>query len=227
MGSIFDIFAVRNLCPMISIKTFVFNSFMVNTYVLYDETREAIVVDAACSDTREEDQFSQFIASNHLKLVHNINTHCHIDHILGNAFIEKEYGLKPEYHKASEPFLATAPEVGASFGYQLAVVPRAGTLLHDGEFVDFGHSGLEVLYTPGHADGSICLYNEPQDFVITGDVLFRGSVGRTDLPSGNLSLLMEGIRKKLYTLPDKTVVYPGHGPETTIGFEKENNPFVR
>lgn len=212
---------------MITIKTFTFNPFMVNTYLLFDETGEAIVVDAACSNHREEETLENFLKANSLKLVRNINTHCHIDHILGNVFIEDRYGLLPEYHPAGEPFLLRAKEIGASYGFTLSRIPDPGSSLYDGELISWGRSELKVLYAPGHADGSCCLYHKEQGFVLTGDVLFRDSIGRTDLPSGNFDLLMESIREKLFILPDDTIVYPGHGPETEIGYEKINNPFIR
>jgi len=212
---------------MITIKPFVFNSFMVNTYLLFDETREAIIVDAACSDTREEEYFENFLDSNSLKLVRNINTHCHIDHILGNAFIEDRFGIRPEYHPASESFLIRAKDIGASYGFTVSRIPEPGSLLQDGDKVTWGKSELKVLYTPGHADGSICLYSEAQGFVVTGDLLFRDSIGRTDFPTGDFDLLMESLHTKLFILPYDTVVYPGHGPETTIGYELMNNPFIR
>ena len=215
----------NNPC-MITIKPFVFNGFMVNTYLLFDETREAIIVDAACSDEREEEHLENFLETKSLKLVHNINTHCHIDHILGNAFIEDRYGIRPEYHPANEPFLLRAKELGASYGYTLSRIPDPGSFLHDGEMIRWGGSSLKVIYTPGHADGSCSLYNQEQGFVLTGDVLFRDSIGRTDFPTGDFDLLMKSIREKLFTLPDDTVIYPGHGPETEIGYEKRNNPFI-
>ncbi len=212
---------------MITIKPFAFNPFMVNTYLLFDETREAIVVDAACSDQREEEHLENFLKANSLKLVRNINTHCHIDHILGNVFIEERYGILPEYHPGGELFLLKAKEIGATYGFKVDRVPEAGKLLEDNEMIRWGNSSLKILYTPGHADGSCCLYSKDQGFVVTGDVLFRDSIGRTDLPSGNFDLLMESIQMKLFTLPDDTIVYPGHGPETEIGYEKLNNPFIR
>ncbi|MBE0648781.1 MAG: MBL fold metallo-hydrolase [Bacteroidales bacterium] len=212
---------------MITIKTFVFNPFMVNTYLLFDETREAIIVDAACSDEREEEHLENFIETNSLKLVRNINTHSHIDHILGNVFIEERFGIRPEYHPAGESFLIRAKDVGIAYGFQVDRVPEAARLLEANEMIRWGNSSLRVIYTPGHADGSCCFYSKEQGFVITGDVLFRDSIGRTDLPTGNFDLLMESITEQVFTLPDDTVVYPGHGPETEIGYEKMNNPFIR
>jgi len=159
--------------------------------------------------------------------VRNINTHCHIDHILGNGFIDRTYGIRPEYNKAGDPFFLTAKEIGLSFGYKLDGIPEPAGFLKDGDIIRFGNSELKVLETPGHAAGSICLYSEKEGFVITGDVLFRETIGRTDLPSGDFDLLMSSIKTKLFTLPPQTVAWPGHGPETTISNEMVNNPFIR
>ena len=212
---------------MIKIQKFVFNAFSVNSYILHDESGECVIVDAACYESREKQEILDYIRVNNLKLVRNLNTHCHIDHILGNGFIAETYGIYPEYHEASVPFFVSAPEIGLSFGYTVNDIPAPARFILDGEKILFGSSVLEVLYTPGHADGSVCFYNKEQGFVITGDVLFRGTIGRTDLPSGNFDLLMKSIREKLFTLPDTTMVYAGHGPETSIGYEKQNNPFIR
>jgi glyoxylase-like metal-dependent hydrolase (beta-lactamase superfamily II) len=212
---------------MIRIKLFTFNAFSENTYILSDETGECVIVDAGCYEEQEQQELVNYIEGHKLKPVHNILTHCHIDHILGIAFIAGKFDLLPEYHKESEPFLVSAGEIAGSFGYQLKSIPGPKGFLDESKPVLFGTSSLKVLYTPGHADGSVCFYNAKDGFVITGDVLFRETIGRTDLPSGNFDLLMSSIRQKLFTLPDETVVYPGHGPETTIGFEKVNNPFIR
>jgi glyoxylase-like metal-dependent hydrolase (beta-lactamase superfamily II) len=186
-----------------------------------------VIIDAACYENSEKQEVEEFIMKNNLKLVRNLNTHCHIDHILGNGFIAETYGIYPEYHEASVSFLASAREIAGSFGYTMNGIPAPARYLKDNEKIKFGNSVLEVLYTPGHADGSVSFYNKKQGFVITGDVLFRDTIGRTDLPSGNFDLLMKSIREKLFTLPDDTMVYAGHGPETTIGYEKLNNPFIR
>jgi len=212
---------------MITVKTFVFNSFQVNCYLLYDPTGACIIVDPSCYDQQEADHLAGFIRKEGLQPVRNLNTHAHIDHVLGNHHIFRLYGLRPEYHSGSTPFIQTAQEVGASFGYHLKEMPEPAGYLADGDGISFGNNQLKVLYTPGHADGSICLYNDTQGFVLTGDVIFRDTIGRTDLPTGNFDLLMQSIRARLFVLPDDTVVYPGHGPETTIGYEKRNNPFIR
>jgi hydroxyacylglutathione hydrolase len=212
---------------MIKIKKFVFNTFMVNSYILYDESGECVLIDAACYELKEQEEIRNFISLNNLKLVSNLNTHCHIDHVLGNNFIAQTYGIRPEYHEDSVLFLHTLKEMGSSFGYAISEVPEPKRFLEDDEIIRWGNSSLEVLYTPGHAAGSVCFYSEIEGFVITGDVLFRDTIGRTDLPSGDFDLLMNSIKTKLFTLPEETLVYPGHGPETEIGYEMENNPFIR
>jgi len=212
---------------MIQIESFVFNTFMVNSYLLYDETGEAILVDAACYDDEETAQLSSFISAKKLKLVRNINTHCHIDHVLGNDYIAQTYGILPEYHAKSVPFFDTVKEIAQSFGFRIDRIPKPLRFIEDGAEIRWGNSSLKALYTPGHAEGSICLYNQSQGFVLTGDVLFKDTIGRTDLPTGDFNALMHSINTKLSALPDKTIVYPGHGPETTIGYEKLNNPFIR
>lgn len=210
-----------------NIKIFVFNTFLVNCYLLWDSSGEAVIVDAACYSKAEQEQVASFLTENRLTLVRNINTHCHIDHVLGNGFIEERYGILPEYHKDGEHFFVTAKEIGLSFGYTLDRIPEAKGYLQENDLIRFGNSELKVLFTPGHAAGSICLYSEKDHFVITGDVLFRETIGRTDLPSGDFNLLMNSINTRLFTLPEETVVWPGHGPETTIGYEIRNNPFIR
>lgn len=209
------------------IKCFVFNNFQVNTYLLYDETHQCMIIDAACFEPHENKELSDFIEKHQLILTRYINTHCHIDHVLGSPFIANTFRVFPEYHKSGEPFFLTVKEIGRSFGYSLGQMPAAKGYLEDGDEITFGNSSLKVFYTPGHAEGSICLYSEKEGFVITGDVLFKDTIGRTDLPTGNFDQLMCSIKTKLFTLPDNTLVYPGHGPETTIGYEKINNPFIR
>lgn len=200
---------------------------MVNTYLLWDETKEAVVVDAACYEESEKEEFKEFITRNNLKLVRNLTTHCHIDHVLGNEFISDQFGVNPEYHEDSAFYFDTAREIGYSFGFTLGRIPDVKWYFENGDKIKWGNSTLEVLFTPGHAQGHVCFYQPEDGFVITGDVLFKDTIGRTDLPGGNFDLLMKSIRTKLFTLPENTVVYPGHGPETEIGYEMRNNPFIR
>ena len=211
---------------MIQIQKFSFNAFQVNTLVLFDETKECIIIDAACYEDSERKKLVEFIKDNELKLVKLVNTHCHIDHILGCNFVCDYFNIGLEIHKDGELFLETAVEYGMSFGFSIAPIVKPSNYVADEEIISFGKSNLKILYTPGHADGSICLYNEKQKFVIVGDVLFQGSIGRTDLPTGDFELLKTSIHKKLFTLEDEVRVIPGHGSETSIGFEKQSNPFV-
>jgi len=212
---------------MITIEKFVFSPFYENTYILYDESGECIIIDPGCLEPTEENELADFIARKNLKPVKQIFTHCHIDHIFGANFIYSKYNLKPEIHEAALPFLIRGNEQARVYGFDLPKVVEPESFIEEGDKIKFGTSELDVVYTPGHADGSICFISHRQKFVITGDVLFQGSIGRTDFPTGDFDLLMESIRTKLYTLEDDLTVYPGHGEKTTIGFEKRNNPFVK
>lgn len=211
---------------MIQIKKFVFNPFQVNTYLLYDETGECVIIDAACESSTEEDAMAGFISNQQLKPVMLLSTHAHIDHILGNGFVNQEFGLPLIAHPDSAAYLTNAKDYAAGYGLKLSRVIHPTEFLEDNALIHFGNSTLRVLHTPGHALGSLCFYSEACDFIVAGDVLFYQSIGRTDLPGGDYDVLKHSIWTKLFTLPDHTVVYPGHGPETTIGSEKVSNPFV-
>jgi len=208
------------------VNRFVFNSFGVNTYVLSDNTGKCLIVDPACQSKQEENELASFLADNNLQPTGMVNTHFHIDHIVGNTFICNTFNLSPQCHKASKMFWETAVEFGSVFGIKVENLIIPSDFIEDGDSIEFGSSSVQVLYTPGHADGSVCLVNHDERYVIAGDVLFRDSIGRTDLPTGNFDVLHQSITSKLFTLPDDYVVYPGHGPETTIGYEKLNNPFL-
>jgi len=212
---------------MKKIHHFVFNSFGVNAYVLVDESGKCLLVDPACNSAGEVKKLADFITRNSLTPVSLINTHFHIDHIVGNTAIGGLYGLKPLCHAQSRLFWETAPQFGSVFGINVDDMVIPTEFIADKQTIHYGNSSAQVLYTPGHADGSVCLVNHAEHYVITGDVLFRDSIGRTDLPTGDFDLLFESITQKLFTLPDGFVVYPGHGPSTTIGYEKLNNPFLR
>lgn len=211
---------------MISIKRFPFNDFQVNTFIVYDDTKECIIIDPGMYYEAERDELIDFVSENGLKPVLIVNTHAHIDHIIANDFVANKYNIKLAAHKESTDFLKHAKEYGRNFGIRLDEVKPIDIFIDEAKPLKFGHSKLQILYTPGHADGSLCFYADEPGFVITGDVLFFQSIGRTDLPTGNYDLLQESIWEKLFTLPEKTTVYPGHGPETTIGYEKLHNPFV-
>ncbi|MPM67584.1 Hydroxyacylglutathione hydrolase GloC [bioreactor metagenome] len=210
------------------IKIFEFNPLGVNTYVLYDETGECIVVDASCFFPDENELLLNFILDNNLVVKHLVNTHLHFDHVFGVNFMASQFGLKLQAHRDDIFLLEKMSEQLQLFGFNTNVdyTPEVGRYLSEDDVISFGEQQLKVLHVPGHSPGSIVFYNEREQFAVVGDVLFNGSIGRTDLLGGNFEQLIEGIRTKLFTLPDKTEIYPGHGPKTTIGREKRDNPFV-
>jgi len=212
---------------MIKVDRLVFNAFQENTYLVYDETNECLIIDPGCQDHFEELGLSDYLDNKKLKLVGHLYTHCHIDHILGNAFIFHKYGLRPLMHAASLPFFRNAAIQSHMFGLEDIEIVEPNKFITEGDKIVFGDTVLEVLYTPGHIDGHVCFVSNESKFVIVGDVLFRDSIGRTDLPSGDFDILCQSIRKKLYTLGSDFTVYPGHGEPTTIGYEKLHNPFVK
>jgi hydroxyacylglutathione hydrolase len=212
---------------MIQVVTFTFNPVQENTYVLTNEKGEALIIDPGCYFSAEERTLQNYLQEGNFTPIQLINTHCHFDHVFGNDFVAKAYNLELYIHPQEELLLQFAPASVA--GYGLSFTNYAGKLhyLNAGDTIHLGNDDLKVLFTPGHSPGSISLYCEAQHFVIGGDVLFKDSIGRTDLPGANAEQLAQSIRTQLYTLPDETVVYPGHGEPTTIGYEKKHNPFVR
>lgn len=210
-----------------AVAIFTFNPFAENTYILYDDSRECIIFDPGCSNQEEQNQLTDFIESNRLTPVKLINTHCHIDHVLGNKFVAEKYNLPLVSHEGEKSVLAMQPQVSSMYGIPYNPSPQITEFLSDGDQVTFGNTTLDVLFTPGHSPASISFYNKEEGIIIAGDVLFQGSIGRTDLPGGDFKTLEESIKQKFYVLPDEVVVYPGHGPSTTLGIEKKTNPFVR
>ena len=194
---------------------------------MYDESKECVIIDPGCSHKAEEDEMIQFIEEHHLKPVRLLNTHCHIDHILGNKFVSEKYGLPLEAHELESDNVRRADSYAAMFGMDSLDTPSISKYLNEGDEVAFGDSKLHVLFTPGHAPGHVVFYDPLQQVVIGGDVLFRESIGRTDLPGGNFNALIQSIQNKLFVLNDDVVVHSGHGPETTIGYEKQYNPFLQ
>jgi len=211
---------------MISIKKFTFNPLQENTYVLYDETGDCIIIDAGCYFSYEKEELVSFIEESGLNPVKLVNTHCHFDHILGITFCRTKYKVPFYMHQDDEFLIERAAEQGDVFGVPLEPVGPPDGLISEGEQVRFGNSWLETIHVPGHAPGSLVFYHPGQKFMLAGDVLFNGSIGRTDLPRGNYGQLIRNIRAKLLILPEDTVVYCGHGPETSIGAEKKSNPFL-
>ena len=211
---------------MVTIKFFTFGPFQENTFVLHDASNECVIIDPGCYTSAEQQQLKQYITEKNLKPVKLLNTHCHVDHIAGNRFVFDTYKLLPVIHREDLIVLQSQERVCMMYGLNYDPSPMPETFMEDGDVVSFGSTKLKVLFTPGHAPGHVVFYNEKNNFVINGDVLFNGSIGRTDLPLGDFDTLDHSIRTKMYTLPNDTVVYCGHGPTTTIGHEKKNNPFV-
>ena len=211
---------------MANVATFTFNPFQENTYVVYDDTKEAIIFDPGCYNAAEQQELVNFIDANGLKLVRLINTHCHIDHVFGNGFIAETYNLPLEIHKGEAQVLEMQPMIAAKYGITLAPSPPASKFIEEGDIIQFGNTKLEALLTPGHSPASLSFYCQEHRFVIAGDVLFYMSIGRTDLQGGSFETLINSIKTKLLPLGDDVRVYPGHMQATTIGFEKANNPFL-
>jgi hydroxyacylglutathione hydrolase len=211
---------------MIRLKSFVFGPFQENTYVLWDETKEAVVIDPGNTSSTEHSELKNFILENNLQLKHLWLTHAHIDHINGNRFVFDTWGLLPQVHKNDLPYIKNHKEVAMMYGLPCEESPLPEVFLKEGDAAQFGNSKLEMIFTPGHSPGSITFYCKEQQFIIAGDVLFYGSIGRTDLPGGDHETLINSIKQNLFPLGDDVKVYNGHGQPTTIGFEKENNPFL-
>jgi len=209
---------------MLSIQSFTFNPFAENSYIVYNAEGDACILDPGCMQEDEEAQLLDFITKQKLTPRRLIQTHSHIDHVLGTAFVSKKFSLVPEIHPDDRVVYESANQTAAMYGLPLKGLPAMKELT--AETIELGEDQLEIRFTPGHCPGHIVLICHAQEFVIGGDVLFRGSIGRTDLPGGDFQQLEESIRTQLYTLPESYTVYSGHGPETTIGFEKLNNPFV-
>ncbi|MGD9976960.1 MAG: MBL fold metallo-hydrolase [Bacteroidales bacterium] len=209
------------------IKKFTVNPFQENTYLVYDETGEAIVVDAGCYTTTEAAEIKRFIDENKLTVRYLVNTHCHVDHILGINVLKDIYGVEYIVHREELPLLQMAKAHAATFGFAIDSVPRAERTVEDADSITFGKTTLRVIHTPGHTPGGICLYSANDKILLTGDTLFNGSIGRTDLAGGSYSTIIESITAKLLSLPDEVMIFPGHGDYSTIGEERVGNPFLR
>jgi glyoxylase-like metal-dependent hydrolase (beta-lactamase superfamily II) len=213
---------------MIKVNVLPLNPWQENTFILSDETNQCVIIDPGCLTETEQDQISAFIESNDLIPVALLHTHLHLDHVFGTRFIAEKYNLQPQAHMDDEFLIDQTTNYALQFGVQLEDnPPPLGNYLTEEKTVTFGQSSLQVLHLPGHSPGGVAFYSAHDGFVIAGDVLFRESIGRTDLPGGDYETLINGIQHKLLTLPDETVVYPGHGPATTIQHEKSNNPFFK
>ena len=211
---------------MIHVQTFTFNPYQENTYLLYDNTGECIIIDPGMYGREEQDRILKFIGEHKLKPVLLLNTHCHIDHVLGNKFVYETYGLLPQFHEGELPLLAAVVSYAPQMGFQYDPSPIPEQFLKENDIISFGNSQLEVRFVPGHSPAHICFYSQVDNFLVGGDVLFHMSIGRTDLPGEDFDQLKRSIQTQLFVLPEDCIVYPGHGQSTSIGFEKRNNPYL-
>ena len=212
---------------MTTVQSFEVNYFSENTYIVYDETKEGVVIDCGCMNKEEQQLISRFVSEQQLTLKRYLCTHLHLDHIFGNQFVWKQYGLKPEASKADVEGLPSPIDQAKAFRLPLAIQEVAVEhFLAGGQIVQFGKTQLEVISVPGHSPGGLAFYNRKNGFVIVGDSLFAGSIGRTDLWGGSQELLQAALRDRILSLPDETIVYPGHGPETRVIDEKFSNPYL-
>ncbi len=211
---------------MLKIKSFVFSPIQENTYILNNEHKDCIIIDPGCYFPAEKDELEAFITQSGLTPRMLLNTHCHLDHVFGNKFVADTYGLTLQLHENELALLKYAPASGLMYDMPFDNYLGEYIFLKEGDRIRLGDDELKVIEAPGHSPGHICFYCAAQNFMISGDVLFNRSIGRTDLPGGSHQTLLKNIREKLFVLPDKTVVYSGHGLETTIGDEKEYNPFL-
>jgi len=212
---------------MSKIRSFENNPYQENTYILFDDTRECAIIDPGMYTATEQNAVVNFIRDNQLKPVLLLNTHCHIDHVLGNKFVFDQYGLKPQFNEGESSVLAAVPAYAPQMGMRYDSSPLPDHYLPETGTISFGTTELQLIFAPGHSPAHLCFYDEDTNILVGGDVLFRGSIGRSDLPGGDYGLLLKNIREKLFILPNDCIVYPGHGPETTIGFEKQYNPFFK
>ena len=213
---------------MLTIKRFENNAVFENCYIVNDNTLEAVIIDCGAYSAHEEQQISQYIKDNNLKIKHLLCTHAHFDHILGNAFIYKTYQVVPECHPADKNLHSgLAEQVAIFLGENYTKeIPSVGKMLNEGDSIEFGTHLFSVIHTPGHTPGGVCFYCSEEKVIFTGDSLFQMSIGRTDFPGGNYRELIESLNTKIMTLPEDVQVYPGHGNPTTIGFEKQHNPYL-
>lgn len=209
----------------IKINSFVFNTLQENTYIVWDETNECVIIDPGCSDKSENAELTQFISNNNLKPIHLLNTHCHIDHVLGNAFVKQTYKLKLTIHLAEIETLRSVKLYAGLYGYPNYEETEAEIFVQEGEKIAFGNTFLDILFVPGHAPGHIAFVEKTSKQMFVGDVIFKQSIGRTDLPGGNFKQLENSIRTKIYNFADEYKLYCGHGLKTTIGMEKKMGYF--
>ena len=209
-----------------SIQAFTFNAFSENTYVLYNPDGSGLIVDPGMNEINERRRFQAFLREKNITPTHIINTHCHIDHVLGNKWCKDTFQIPLGIPDGEQPMLDSLSQVAKMYGMQAEPSPDPDFLMPEGGELLSGSTRWQFISAPGHSPASICLYDAVGKVLIAGDVLFFESIGRTDLPGGNHRLLLQNIDEKLMTLPDEVMVYPGHGPATTIGHERVHNPFI-
>ena len=211
---------------MLQIKSFQFSPIQENTYLLYNEFNDCIIIDPGCYFDAEKEELAAFIYDNKLNPVMLLNTHCHLDHVFGNKMVAEKYNLTLQIHEKEKAVLAFAPTSGLMYDLPFDNYIGDVILLNEGNHIKLGNDALKILLTPGHSPGSLSFYCQQDKFVISGDVLFKNSVGRSDLPGGNHEQLIKSIKDHLLTLPNDTIVYSGHGPATTVGEERKENPYL-
>jgi glyoxylase-like metal-dependent hydrolase (beta-lactamase superfamily II) len=212
---------------MLTVTSFTFSPVQENTYLVHNDSGDCCIVDPGCYFGNERNELKEFIQTSGLTPKYLLNTHCHLDHVFGNKFIHDTWGLTLHLHEKEKTVLDYAPTSGLKWGLPFDNYKGDLIFLREGDTIPLGNDAFQVLFTPGHSPGHIAFYCQAQQFVLGGDVLFRESIGRTDLPGGNFDTLIDSIRNQLFVLPNETVVYSGHGPQTTIGYEKTHNPFLR
>jgi hydroxyacylglutathione hydrolase len=203
----------------------VFSPIEVNTYIIADKSRDCAIIDCGCYNNSEFDQLVHLIEAENLRPVMLLNTHCHLDHVFGNKFILEKYNLKSHSSELEEMNRKNSVQHSMLFGLNMEVPPEPESFITDGKVMEFGNIRFVSLHVPGHTAGSMAFYSAEDGTVFTGDALFSGSIGRTDLPGGSYDTLISSIKNKLFTLPPATIVYPGHGNQTTIEKEMRSNPF--
>ncbi len=211
---------------MSAVYSFTFNPFYENTFIIAGDNKDCWIIDPGCYTSEEQDRLLRFMDEKKLNPVRLLNTHCHLDHIFGNGFISKTYGLQPSWHRKEEVIIKGASLAAMMFGVRAPEHVSPGEFLVEVTQMELDGEVFELLFTPGHSPGSISFYNREKNYLLAGDVLFKGSIGRTDLPGGDYDTLIKSIQTKLMVLPDETMVYNGHGPTTTIGEERRHNPFL-
>lgn len=209
------------------LHSFTFNPFQENTYLAWDDEKKCAIIDPGCYDAFERQELVEFIETMKLIPTKLLNTHCHVDHVLGNRFVAEKYGLKLEMHENDLPVLNAVPNYARHYGFETGEMIQPSIFLRDGDSVSVGKLKFEILHVPGHSPGSICFYHKESAQIISGDALFQGSIGRTDLPGGNHAQLIYSIKSKLLILQDSVAVFSGHGSKTTIGHERKHNPFLQ